>query len=161
MPTKRLHIPTADGQADAFAAFPDGGGRHPGVLMYSDGFGIRPVLREMARNLAGHGQVDVRDRAVRPPAAVSWCSVASPGAPELWKATPSWTVIRKVFPAQVRSLRVPDPQNRPFPALPARSNAHSDSGHPARRGTGFAISRPGSDAVRVPASLVISSIMAM
>ncbi|SOE33931.1 hypothetical protein SAMN05442782_11035 [Streptomyces sp. OK228] len=67
MPTKMLHIPTADGQADAFAAFPDGGGRHPGVLMYSDGFGIRPVLREMARNLAGHGQVDVRDRAVRPP----------------------------------------------------------------------------------------------
>lgn len=55
MPTKMLHIPTADGQADAFAAFPDGGGRHPGVLMYADGFGIRPVLREMARNLAGHG----------------------------------------------------------------------------------------------------------
>lgn len=30
MPTKMPHIPTADGQADAFAAFPDGGGRHPG-----------------------------------------------------------------------------------------------------------------------------------
>ncbi|WP_406110334.1 dienelactone hydrolase family protein [Streptomyces sp. NBC_01003] len=55
MPTKMLQIPTADGQADAFAAFPDGGGRHPGVLMYADGFGIRPVLREMARELAGHG----------------------------------------------------------------------------------------------------------
>ncbi|MER7582278.1 dienelactone hydrolase family protein [Kitasatospora sp. NPDC097691] len=55
MTTKMLHIPTADGQADAFAAFPDGGGRHPGVLMYADGFGIRPVLREMARELAGHG----------------------------------------------------------------------------------------------------------
>ncbi|WP_406447550.1 dienelactone hydrolase family protein [Streptomyces sp. NBC_00876] len=55
MPTKTLRIPTADGQADAFAAFPDGGGRHPGVLMYPDGFGIRPVLREMARELAGHG----------------------------------------------------------------------------------------------------------
>ncbi|MEU9271920.1 dienelactone hydrolase family protein [Streptomyces sp. NPDC048251] len=55
MPTKTLQIPTADGQADAFAAFPDGGGRHPGVLMYADGFGIRPVLREMARELAGHG----------------------------------------------------------------------------------------------------------
>ncbi len=55
MPTKTLHIPTADGQADAFAAFPDGGERHPGVLMYADGFGIRPVLREMARELAGHG----------------------------------------------------------------------------------------------------------
>ncbi|MDQ1042428.1 dienelactone hydrolase family protein [Streptomyces sp. V4I2] len=55
MPTNTLHIPTADGQADAFAAFPDGGERHPGVLMYADGFGIRPVLREMARELAGHG----------------------------------------------------------------------------------------------------------
>jgi carboxymethylenebutenolidase len=55
MPTKTLHIATADGQADALAAFPDGGERHPGVLMYADGFGIRPVLREMARELAGHG----------------------------------------------------------------------------------------------------------
>ncbi|UNO38665.1 dienelactone hydrolase family protein [Streptomyces sp. MST-110588] len=55
MSTKTLHIPTADGRADAFAAFPDGGQRHPGVLMYADGFGIRPVLREMACELAGHG----------------------------------------------------------------------------------------------------------
>ncbi|MFG3335277.1 dienelactone hydrolase family protein [Streptomyces tendae] len=55
MPTKMLQIPTADGQADAFAAFPEGGGPHPGVLMYADGFGIRPVLREMAGELAGHG----------------------------------------------------------------------------------------------------------
>ncbi|MDH6705804.1 carboxymethylenebutenolidase [Kitasatospora sp. MAA19] len=55
MPTKTLQIPTADGQADAFAAFPDGGGRHPGVLLYSDAFGLRPVLREMARELAEHG----------------------------------------------------------------------------------------------------------
>ncbi|MCX4451192.1 dienelactone hydrolase family protein [Streptomyces sp. NBC_01789] len=55
MPVKTLQIPTADGQADAFAAFPDDGGRHPGVLMYADGFGIRPVLRELAGELAGHG----------------------------------------------------------------------------------------------------------
>ncbi|MGW9302586.1 dienelactone hydrolase family protein [Streptomyces cyaneofuscatus] len=53
--TSTLHIPTEDGRADAFAAFPDTGGRHPGVLMYPDGFGIRPVLREMAVELAGHG----------------------------------------------------------------------------------------------------------
>ncbi|MFJ9179497.1 dienelactone hydrolase family protein [Streptomyces sp. NPDC102360] len=55
MLTKTLQIPTVDGQADAFAAFPGYGERHPGVLMYADGFGIRPVLREMARELAGHG----------------------------------------------------------------------------------------------------------
>ncbi|WP_069862686.1 dienelactone hydrolase family protein [Streptomyces malaysiensis] len=55
MPTKTLRIPTSDGRADAFAALPDHGERHPGVLMYADGFGIRPVLREMAHELAGHG----------------------------------------------------------------------------------------------------------
>ncbi|MBB5816048.1 carboxymethylenebutenolidase [Streptomyces collinus] len=55
LPTKTLLIPTEDGRADAFAAHPDDGERHPGVLMYPDGFGIRPVLREMARELAGHG----------------------------------------------------------------------------------------------------------
>ncbi|MEU6867613.1 dienelactone hydrolase family protein [Streptomyces sp. NPDC046876] len=55
MPTKTLQIPTADGQADAFAAFPDHGDQHPGVLMYADGFGIRPALRELARELSGHG----------------------------------------------------------------------------------------------------------
>ncbi|QKV97993.1 dienelactone hydrolase family protein [Streptomyces sp. NA02950] len=55
MPSTMLQIPTTDGQADAFAAFPDHGDRHPGVLMYADAFGIRPVLREMARELAGHG----------------------------------------------------------------------------------------------------------
>lgn len=55
MPIKTLHIRTADGQADAFAALPDAGGRHPGVLMYPDGFGIRPVLRQMASELAERG----------------------------------------------------------------------------------------------------------
>ncbi|MFD3523563.1 dienelactone hydrolase family protein [Streptomyces sp. NPDC058653] len=55
MPSETVHIPTEDGSADAFAAFPEGAGRHPGVLMYMDGFGIRPVLREMALELAGHG----------------------------------------------------------------------------------------------------------
>ncbi|MFI0741505.1 dienelactone hydrolase family protein [Streptomyces sp. NPDC021100] len=55
MPLKALRIPTPDGRADAFAAFPDDGERHPGVLMYTDGFGIRPVIRELAHELAGHG----------------------------------------------------------------------------------------------------------
>lgn len=55
MPTKMLQIPTTDGRAAAFAAFPDHGERHPGVLMYADAFGIRPVLKEMALELAEHG----------------------------------------------------------------------------------------------------------
>ncbi|MFG2225689.1 dienelactone hydrolase family protein [Streptomyces sp. NPDC048644] len=55
MPTKTLQIPTPDGQADAFAAFPDRGERHPGALLYPDAFGLRPVLKETARELAEHG----------------------------------------------------------------------------------------------------------
>ncbi|MFJ6515865.1 dienelactone hydrolase family protein [Streptomyces sp. NPDC091406] len=50
-----MQIPTPDGLADAFAAYPENGDRHPGVLMYADAFGIRPTIREMARELAGHG----------------------------------------------------------------------------------------------------------
>ncbi|MEY9894187.1 carboxymethylenebutenolidase [Catenulispora sp. MAP5-51] len=55
MPTAKLQIPTPDGQADAFAAFPDDGERHPGVLFYMDIFGIRPELERKARELAEHG----------------------------------------------------------------------------------------------------------
>lgn len=55
IPTKTLQIPTPDGQADAFAAFPDDGAPHPGVLLYSDAFGLRPELEDKARELAGHG----------------------------------------------------------------------------------------------------------
>ncbi|MFD7084778.1 dienelactone hydrolase family protein [Streptomyces sp. NPDC059918] len=55
MPTKTLQIPTADGQADSFAAFPDDGERHPGVLLYMDAIGLRPELEARARDVAGHG----------------------------------------------------------------------------------------------------------
>ncbi|RFU86938.1 dienelactone hydrolase family protein [Streptomyces triticagri] len=56
MTTRTLQIPMPDGRtADALAAFPEGGAPHPAVLMYPDAFGIRPVLREMAEKLAGHG----------------------------------------------------------------------------------------------------------
>ncbi|MEV7197298.1 dienelactone hydrolase family protein [Streptomyces sp. NPDC093510] len=52
---KAVRIPTADGHADALAAFPDRGERHPGVLLYPDAFGVRPELEKKARELAGHG----------------------------------------------------------------------------------------------------------
>ncbi|WP_329172718.1 dienelactone hydrolase family protein [Streptomyces sp. NBC_01477] len=55
MPTTMLRIPTPDGEADAFAAFPDRGERHPGVLLYMDIFGLRPELEKRARDLAEHG----------------------------------------------------------------------------------------------------------
>ncbi|MFB9446814.1 dienelactone hydrolase family protein [Dactylosporangium vinaceum] len=50
-----LHIPTADGRADALAAVPGTAGPHPAVLMYPDGFGIRPALRQLAGDLAARG----------------------------------------------------------------------------------------------------------
>ncbi|MEU7136545.1 dienelactone hydrolase family protein [Streptomyces sp. NPDC046261] len=55
MPSRMLDIPTPDGTADAFLALPDGGGTHPGVLLYMDAIGLRPVLREMAEQLSAHG----------------------------------------------------------------------------------------------------------
>ncbi|RLK61843.1 dienelactone hydrolase family protein [Actinokineospora cianjurensis] len=55
MATRTVRIPTADGEADAFVAVPEGPGRHPGVLLYTDAFGVRPVLEDRARELAGHG----------------------------------------------------------------------------------------------------------
>ncbi|WP_394361729.1 dienelactone hydrolase family protein [Amycolatopsis sp. SB7-3] len=55
MPATTLSIPTPDGRSDAFAAYPEEGGTHPGVLLYPDAFGPRPVLWDMARELADHG----------------------------------------------------------------------------------------------------------
>ncbi|WP_432081549.1 dienelactone hydrolase family protein [Streptomyces sp. WAC 04229] len=55
MPTRTVEISSPDGTADAFAAFPDDGERHPGVLLYVDAIGLRPVIYEMAQKLAGEG----------------------------------------------------------------------------------------------------------
>ncbi|RFS86957.1 dienelactone hydrolase family protein [Actinomadura spongiicola] len=55
MPSETLQILTADGRADAFVAFPDDGRPHPGVLLYTDAFGVRPELEGKARELAEHG----------------------------------------------------------------------------------------------------------
>ncbi len=50
-----IDIPAPDGTADAFAAYPAGGGQYPAVLMYMDVIGLRPVIRELAEQLASHG----------------------------------------------------------------------------------------------------------
>ncbi|MDJ0363468.1 dienelactone hydrolase family protein [Rhodococcus sp. H29-C3] len=55
MPTKNLQIPTTDGEADSFAAFPGYGDQHPGVLLYPDVFGVRSELEDRARELAERG----------------------------------------------------------------------------------------------------------
>jgi carboxymethylenebutenolidase len=48
-------IDTADGVCDAALFHPAGAGRRPGVVMFTDIRGLRPVFRDMARRLAGHG----------------------------------------------------------------------------------------------------------
>ncbi|MFE5261577.1 dienelactone hydrolase family protein [Streptomyces coelicoflavus] len=50
-----VDIPTGDGAADAYLTHPADGAPHPAVLLYMDGFGLRPSLCAMADRLAGAG----------------------------------------------------------------------------------------------------------
>ncbi|WP_369230458.1 dienelactone hydrolase family protein [Streptomyces sp. R21] len=52
-----VDIPTPDGTADAYLVHPADGGPHPAVLLYMDGFGLRPHLKSMADRLAAAGYV--------------------------------------------------------------------------------------------------------
>lgn len=51
---REVEIVTPDGRCDAFFAHPETG-MHPGVLMWTDIFGLRPVFRTMGRRLAARG----------------------------------------------------------------------------------------------------------
>jgi len=48
-------VPTPNGQCDAAFAHPSGAGNWPAVILFTDIFGLRPTMREMARRLAGNG----------------------------------------------------------------------------------------------------------
>lgn len=50
-----VDVPTPDGVADAYVAYPDDGAVHPGVLAIQDGFGLRPSLRSLADRIAASG----------------------------------------------------------------------------------------------------------
>jgi carboxymethylenebutenolidase len=50
-----VDVPTDDGTADAYLVRPDGDGPYAGVLMFQDGFGLRPRLTEMADRIAERG----------------------------------------------------------------------------------------------------------
>jgi carboxymethylenebutenolidase len=50
-----VQIPTADGTADAYLVKPDGPGPFPGVLFFTDAFGLRPRIAEMATRIADRG----------------------------------------------------------------------------------------------------------
>ncbi len=53
---EELDIRTADGVARAWS-WRGGDGARPGVLMYPDAYGVRPVMQQMAERIAGLGYV--------------------------------------------------------------------------------------------------------
>ena len=55
MAEKNFDIKTADGVADCELFTPEGTGPWPGIIMYPDIGGLRPVFRDMARRLASDG----------------------------------------------------------------------------------------------------------
>jgi carboxymethylenebutenolidase len=55
MPERKLEIPGADGVAEAFLYTPSGAGPWPGVLFFTDIFGIRPANQGMAQRVADAG----------------------------------------------------------------------------------------------------------
>lgn len=55
MASTHFDVPTPDGMADAYAAWPDEGDGFPGVLLYPDIFGLRPVITGMVDEIASHG----------------------------------------------------------------------------------------------------------
>ncbi len=52
--SETVDVAAADGTADALFSHP-GSGRHPGVVLYMDAFGIRSALMAHAERLASHG----------------------------------------------------------------------------------------------------------
>ena len=54
---KDVNVPMASGVADSALFYPEGKGSWPGVLMWTDILGLRPVFREMGRRLAAEGYI--------------------------------------------------------------------------------------------------------
>ena len=57
MSYEQVSIRTQDGDCPAYVFPPSGIGRHPAVIFYMDGLGIRPTIFEMGQRLATHGYV--------------------------------------------------------------------------------------------------------
>ncbi|MCU1490869.1 MAG: dienelactone hydrolase [Acidimicrobiaceae bacterium] len=57
MSEEQVSIRTQDGECPAYVFTPSGADRHPAVIFYMDGFGIRPTIFEMGRRLAEYGYV--------------------------------------------------------------------------------------------------------
>ncbi|HEY1651990.1 MAG TPA: dienelactone hydrolase family protein [Acidimicrobiales bacterium] len=57
MSHEQVSIRTHDGECPAHVFTPSGSDRHPAVIFYMDGLGIRPTLFEMGQRLADYGYV--------------------------------------------------------------------------------------------------------
>jgi carboxymethylenebutenolidase len=57
MSDEQVTIRTNDGECPAYVFTPSGSERHPAVIFYMDGLGIRPTIFEMGQRLADHGYV--------------------------------------------------------------------------------------------------------
>ena len=51
---KNVQVKTPDGVADAVFIHPSSGS-HPGVLVWPDAFGLRPVMRDIGKRIAAQG----------------------------------------------------------------------------------------------------------
>src|SRR6185437_14090797 len=54
---KDVNVPMASGVSDSALFYPEGKGRWPAVLVWTDILGLRPVFREMGSRLAAQGYV--------------------------------------------------------------------------------------------------------
>ena len=57
MSYEQVSISTRDGDCPAYVFTPSGSGRHPAVIFYMDGLGIRPTIFDMGQRLADYGYV--------------------------------------------------------------------------------------------------------
>jgi carboxymethylenebutenolidase len=57
MGEEQVSIRTPDGDCRTFVFSPSEGGRHPAVVFYMDGLGIRPTIFKMGQRLADYGYV--------------------------------------------------------------------------------------------------------
>jgi carboxymethylenebutenolidase len=53
--SRTMDIETRDGVCDTYVSHPGWGGPFPAVILFMDGFGIRPALRQMADRIAAEG----------------------------------------------------------------------------------------------------------
>ena len=57
MSFEQVSIRTPDGDCRSYVFAPPGSGRHPAVIFYMDGLGIRPTIFDMGQRLADYGYV--------------------------------------------------------------------------------------------------------